>query len=223
MGHFYMFLCHNVFMKCGRLVAFLVCNLFIILLELVGLYLVFESIGIVALIYYTQLSNIFLLAAAVINAYSAIKALNNRKKCEISPVVWRILHAATSVTTVTFLVVVFVLSWMYGSLWYVLTAGSMLYTHTLCPLIALGTFIAFTPKCFIYADALKATYFTLIYGLIAIVLNVMHVLEGPYPFLYVYRQPLWATIAWVIGIFGGAYAIARLLLISKIKNKYPSV
>ncbi len=207
-------------MKRNRLVAFLVCNLFIILLELVGLYLVFESIGIVALIYYTQLSNIFLLVAAAINAYSAIKALNNRKKYEISPAVWRIFHAATSVTTVTFLVVVFVLSWMYGSLWYVLTAGSMLYTHTLCPLIALGTLIA--SKCFIYADALKATYFTLIYGLIAIILNVMHVLEGPYPFLYVYRQPLWATIAWVIGIFGGAYAVARLLLISKIKKIHQS-
>jgi hypothetical protein len=95
----------------------------------------------------------------------------------------------------------------------------MLYTHTLCPLIAFGTFIAFAPKCFKRIYALKATYFTFVYGLIAIILNYLRMLEGPYPFLYVYRQPLWATIAWIIGIIGGAYAIARLLLVKKIKSK----
>ena len=206
-------------MKRKQLTAFLICNILIVFFEIIGLYLVFKSIGAWGFIYYTQLSNMFLLVAAIINIYSTIKALNGGKKNEISATTWRIFHAAVSVTSVTFLVVVFVLSWMYNDLWHVLTAGSMLYTHTLCPLIAFGTFIAFAPKCFKRIDALKATYFTFLYGLIAIILNYLRILEGPYPFLYVYRQPLWATIAWIIGIIGGAYAIARLLLVKKIKSK----
>ena len=131
---------------------------------------------------------------------------------------WRIFHAAVSATTVTFLVVLLVLSWMYGDLWYILTAGSMLYTHTLCPLIALGTFIGFAPKGFKKVDAVKAISFTVIYGLIAIVLNIMRVLKGPYPFLYVYEQPVWATVFWVVTIISGAYALSRLILVGKIKK-----
>ena len=131
---------------------------------------------------------------------------------------WRIFHAAVSATTVTFLVVVLVLSWMYGDLWYILTAGSMLYTHTLCPLIALGTFIGFVPKEFKKVDAIKATSFTVIYGLIAIILNVMRVMKGPYPFLYVYEQPVWVTVFWIVTIISGAYVLSRLILVGKIKK-----
>ena len=132
---------------------------------------------------------------------------------------WRIFHAAVSATTVTFLVVVLVLSWMYGDLWYILTAGSMLYTHTLCPLIALGTFIGFAPKEFKKVDAIKATSFTVIYGLIAIILNVMRVMKGPYPFLYVYEQPVWVTVFWIVTIISGAYVLSRLILVGKIKKQ----
>ena len=101
----------------------------------------------------------------------------------------------------------------------VLTEGSMLYTHTLCPLIALGTFIGFAPKEFKKVDAIKAISFTVIYGLIAIILNVMRVMKGPYPFLYVYEQPVWVTVFWIVTIISGAYALSRLILVGKIKKQ----
>ena len=205
-------------MKRKQLKIFLFCNLLILVLELIGLYLIFSAVGVWGFIYYTELSNMFLLIAAAINIYETIKILKSNRKSDIPMTAWRIFHAAVSVTTVTFLVVLFVLSWMYNGLWYVLTAGSMLYTHTLCPLIALGTFITFAPKKFAPIDALKASSFTFIYGLIAIILNVLRVIEGPYPFLLVYRQPIWATIVWIISILGGAYVISRLLLEKKIKK-----
>ena len=36
-------------------------------------------------------------------------------------------------------------------------------------------------------------------------------MEGPYPFLMVYKQPVWASVLWLIAIPGGAYLIALLL------------
>ena len=193
-------------------------NLLVFVFELIGLCTVYGEVGERWLIYYTQLSNIFLLVAVFINIVGAVKCLALGRGDNLPMYAWRIFHAAVSATTVTFLVVLLVLSWMYGDLWYILTAGSMLYTHTLCPLIALGTFIGFAPKGFKKVDAVKATSFTVIYGLIAIVLNIMRVLKGPYPFLYVYEQPVLVTVFWVVTIISGAYALSRLILVGKIKK-----
>ena len=50
---------------------------------------------------------------------------------------------------------------------------------------------------------------TIFYAILAITLNIAKVWEGPYPFLLVYRNPLWQTIAYSIVILGGAVAISR--------------
>lgn len=201
-----------------KLFAFLICNLAIAILEAIGLISSFMQIGATALIYYTELSNIFLFLVSVINLIFGIRALKN-KKLAIPKTIWNLFHAAVSATTVTFLVVVFVLSWMYGDLLYVLTAGSMLYTHTLCPILAIISFIVFAPKIFSKKDAIHALSSTLAYAAVAITLNILHVWHGPYPFLFVYEQPIWASIAWSIGILLGAWGIARALIIDKIKKK----
>ena len=52
---------------------------------------------------------------------------------------------------------------------------------------------------------------TLLYGVVAIILNVLRVWHGPYPFLYVYEQPVWLTAVWVVVILGAAFLIALLL------------
>ncbi len=203
---------------CGKTIGFLCINLLVLVFELIGLCRVYAEIGNASLIYYTQLSNIFLLVAVCINIAESARSLTSGKGGNLPMYAWRVFHAAVSATTVTFLVVVLVLSLMYGNLWYVLTAGSMLYTHTLCPLIALGAFIGSAPKEFKKADAIKATSFTVIYGLITIVLNIMRVLKGPYPFLYVYEQPVWVTVFWIAAILGGACVLSRLILVRKIKK-----
>ena len=202
----------------GKTIGFLCINLLVLVFELIGLCRVYAEIGNACLIYYTQLSNIFLLVAVCINIAESARSLTSGKGGNLPMYAWRVFHAAVSATTVTFLVVVLVLSWMYGNLWYVLTAGSMLYTHTLCPLIALGAFLIFAPKMFSVKDVLRASSFTLIYGLIAIALNIMRVLKGPYPFLYVYEQPVWVTVFWIVTIISGAYVLSRLILVGKIKK-----
>lgn len=201
-----------------KLLAFLFCNLAIALFEAIGLISSFMQVGLNSLMFYTELSNIFLSLTALINIYFALRKLLN-KKASIPKAVWSLFHAAVSATTVTFLVVVFVLSWMVGDLFYVLAHGSMLYTHTLCPILAIISFLVFAPKIFSRKDSIRALSFTLAYAAVAITLNILRVWHGPYPFLFVYEQPIWASIAWSIGILLGAWGIARALIISKIKSK----
>lgn len=201
-----------------KLLAFLFCNLAIALFEAIGLISSFMQVGLNSLMFYTELSNVFLSLTALINIYFALRKLLN-KKASIPKAVWSLFHAAVSATTVTFLVVVFVLSWMVGDLFYVLAHGSMLYTHTLCPILAIISFLVFAPKIFSKKDSIRALSFTLAYAAVAITLNILRVWHGPYPFLFVYEQPIWASIAWSIGILLGAWGIARALIISKIKSK----
>ena len=184
-----------------KLKLFVIINATIAILELIGIGICFAEIGWSMLIFYTQLSNIFLLIAAIPNS------------------TFELFHAATSATTVTFLTVVFVLSWMYGDLIYILTAGSMLFTHTLCPILAIVSHFMFAPKAFTKKSALRAVVFTLAYAIVAVTMNILHVWHGPYPFLYIYEQPVITSIAWIIGMLASAYGISRLLLIGKIKSK----
>lgn len=53
---------------------------------------------------------------------------------------------------------------------------------------------------------------TACYAVIMIVLNILHMVDGPYPYLRVYNQPVYMSVLWCFIILGGAYAIARILL-----------
>lgn len=201
-----------------KLIAFLIINILIVIFEIIGLIITFSEIGLKALQYYTDLSNIFLLVSAVINSIFAIRSILN-KNVKIPKLAWNLFHASVSAATLTFLVVVFVLSWMYGDLLFVLTKSAMLYTHTICPLLGMICFAIFAPKIFTRKTALCVTGFTLLYALFAMTFNIARTWHGPYPFLYVYEQPIWASIAWGIGLLVGACGISRLLIIGKVRKK----
>jgi len=62
---------------------------------------------------------------------------------------------------------------------------------------------------------------TIIYAIISIILNILKVMDGPYLFLHVYNQPIYASVLWIIGILGGAYLIA--LGIKEIKKEFINV
>ena len=52
---------------------------------------------------------------------------------------------------------------------------------------------------------------TLVYALVLVILNLAKLVDGPYPFLKVYQQPVYMSCIWVLAILGGAYLIAALL------------
>ena len=168
--------------------------------------------------YYTQLSNLFLMITAIINIVFAAKVLAGKRKT--IPHFANILsYSAICTTTVTLLVVLFVLSWMVGDLVWILTSGSMIFTHTLCPILAIIMFVCLAPERLKKSDALLALMPTVAYAIVAMAMNIAHLWYGPYPFLLVYNQPIWASVAWTVGLLSGAYGIAYLLLLPNLKRK----
>ena len=59
--------------------------------------------------------------------------------------------------------------------------------------------------------------FTIAYAIVFITLNILKVYEGPYPFLMVYKQPVYMSIVWFILIVGGAFGIGKGIM--WIKNR----
>lgn len=200
----------------------LVLNLLIIFLEMIGFVFAFSNHGWSALIYYTELSNILLFVAAMFCVCYTVWDLQGQK-IKMPRYVPLLKYAATLSVAITFIVVITVLSWATKySLWTLLTQQSMLFHHTLCPILAILSFLFFEKYRFKKSDALIAMSFTLLYAVVAIFFNLIGELVGPYPFLMVYAQPWWASLLWCIVILGGAYALARLLRWAQKKLTMPA-
>ena len=129
-------------------------------------------------------------------------------------------YLTTTVLSITFLVVVLVLSPMTGPMgWYILLfTGTFRVTHLLVPLCSFVSFLFFEDASTLRRqDAGLAFLATFLYALVMIILNLFRVTEGPYPFLRVYDQSLLASAVWLAVILGGAYGIGFGLLSCKRK------
>ncbi|MDD3214227.1 MAG: hypothetical protein PHY64_11165, partial [Eubacteriales bacterium] len=198
----------------GRRAALLILNAAIILLELQGLRLSVQAFGVSLVQFYTQDSNLLALAASLTLVFALLK---NGKDGSIPKWVSLFNYMAACCLAVTFVVVVCVLSPMEGEGGYtvMLLSGSMLYHHLLCPVLMLFSFVVLEPAPSPARKyALVALAPTAIYAAAAIALNLVGVLDGPYPFLHVTTQPVYESVLWFAVILGGAYAIARLVLIA---------
>lgn len=200
----------------------LIFNLTIIILEIIALFLTIKSHDLELFQYYTDNSNIFALIVCVIFLVFNIICLF--KKGYVIPK-WVIIlkFSAVCCLLVTFFITVFVLSPLGGieGFMHLMFYNAMFYHHLICPILAFVSFVFFERN---FNLTFKSTFFalipTLIYGLIMLTLNIVKIIEGPYPFLYVYFQPWWATVLWMIAIVVLSYLIACFVYIcSKTKRK----
>ena len=102
-------------MKKNRLKIYLIINIAIAIMEVIGLTMATLNRRGTTFQYYTQLSNLFLLVTSIMNIVYAIKVLTGKHK-SIPRIVNVFSYSAICTTTVTLLVVLFVLSWMVGDL-----------------------------------------------------------------------------------------------------------
>jgi len=59
-----------------------------------------------------------------------------------------------------------------------------------------------------------------LYAVPVLILNIAKIMYGPYPFLYVYEQPIWMTCIWIIVILAMAALLSFLLYLpAKIRRK----
>ena len=187
-------------------------NIIIIVLEIIGLIVYIKKTKTLSIEFYTIDSNILMLVASSIYTYYI---LQNKKIPEWLNI---LKHMAVLGLSITFLVVIFILAPMskfnYGML---LFKDSMLYQHTLCPILAFISFIFFEKNTMKKDHLLYTMMFTIIYSVVIIICNILHIIKGPYQFLYIYEQPIYMSILWIVLIDGGAYLLSKGLY--KIKKR----
>lgn len=184
----------------------------ILVFEAVGFSIALAHQGIGIFVYYTQLSNLLLMIATGLYLIYLLRRIFGGKH-QIPRWVEILKFQATIGVTLTFVVSVALLSWMTGwGLQRILTSGAMLYHHTICPLLAVASFIFFE-KYNIRRGAEIAWGITptILYAAVAIVANAARFFEGPYPFLMVYRQPVFMSVFWCALILGCVWGIALVL------------
>lgn len=192
-------------------------NASLIALELVGAAVGFASGGVPKFKYYTILSNVFALVSSIAFLVSYLKRGGKFKH-----IAGLMRYFASCCLAVTFLTVVFVLVPMavpHGTAAEVLYKGPQLYHHILCPILACLSFI-FIEQGIVPDKRLAALACapTLLYAVVFIILNLLRVTRGPYPFLHVYEQPWFLSVIWFILI--GGVAIGSSLLIGKLKKLF---
>ena len=192
----------------------IIINTLIVILEIVGLICTYSFNHRIGIEYYTEDSNILGLISSLL---LVIFLVNNKK---IPKWLKLFKYSTTICLTVTFIVVIFILAPMYNFNYvYLLFHNELLYHHLLCPILSIITFIYFDDLGMLdKKDSLLGLSLTLIYAVVLIILNIAKFIEGPYPFLYVYKQSIVVSIIWFIIIIGLSYFIAYIL--RKLYQKY---
>ena len=198
----------------AKLKAALAVNLLIVILEILAFSRSLPVYGMRIFVYYTEDSNLLSLIASIVFAASAGLALRNGK--DSVPVSVRTLrYVATCCLTVTFLTVTFVFAPMIGKggIRKMLLSGAMLFTHLLCPVAAVLSFLLLEHRPVLMKKTVWIALIpTVLYAAVAVLLNILRVWKGPYMFLLVYEQPVWASVLWGIMILSGAYFVGKGLL-----------
>lgn len=184
----------------------LIINIIILTLTLLSFAKTFFLEHSIAVEYYTNDSNILALISSLLFIIFYKKEKDFVKD---------IRFLATSCLTVTFLVVIFVLCPMYSFNYKLLMFTDIyLVFHTIVPILSIFSYIVLENGS---SKKYLCLIFTMIYAIILIILNILNLIKGPYPFLMVTTQNPLVTILWGIIIIGGSHIIE--ILVNRLNKK----
>lgn len=188
----------------------------IIILEIIGGIMSTKMLPIEQFMFYTQNSNYFLLLSTLIWVVYLVRYL--RSGIQVPHFVFLLKYMATCMVALTFIVAMLVLGPMFGNIPFLMFGGIALYFHTLCPILAILDFLLFERgQQWQMKHVWLAMVPTTAYAVLAIVLNLCRIWHGPYPFLYVYENPVWVSCIWAVVIPGAALLLATIL---RLGNHY---
>ncbi len=178
-----------------------------------------ENVGMLRM--FTNDGNIFTAAAALICGIYCIyctiknKDLNSRVIYSL-----RLMSAVSEV--IIFFIVAAVL--MPMGMKFLLTGYSMIILHAIAPMITVVSFLTLDKRPL---KSGKTEYLyggvpVLVYGVIVLILCIAKIWTGnmiPYPFFRVYDNPLWLTVAALVGIVCATFGISLALDRTKRKIK----
>lgn len=191
----------------------IIVNMALIILGLIGFIETIKILGKFDIKYYTLDSNLLAIVVELLYLYFVVVEEKIPRWLQL------LKYVVVLSLVITFIVVVLVLvpmdNYRYG---YYLFYSSQLYYHTLCPILAFISFMFLENYSYEKKDRFYALSFTIIYAIIAIVLNLIGVINGPYPFLKIRLNPWYVSIMWLVVILGMAYLLSNLLYYLKKKT-----
>ena len=179
----------------------IIIHILIIILEIIGFIRAINHDGRIAIEFYTDLSNLMALITSVL--YLIFYKKDNK-------IINNLYFITTTMLTITMLVIIFVLGPMYNFdyKWLILQ-GSHLIMHLICPLLFVFVYLFHKKR---NDNKYLPVMVTIIYGITLIILNLLKVVDGPYPFLKVYNQSILISILWGIILISVSYIISILLI-----------
>ncbi|MDO4996845.1 MAG: hypothetical protein Q4E69_06660 [Bacilli bacterium] len=201
-------------MKLSKRNVAIALNILLVICEIWAFVVTFQEMGKLTPMYYTEESNFLAMISSILFVFFALT------KKEIPKWVSYLKYMATIGLTLTILVVIFILCPQNGNNYvYMLFYKSLFIHHFAGPILYFILFVFLEGnKISTVKENFIGMIFTLIYGAIIMPLNIMKVIEGPYPFLMVYKQPVWASILWVAFLLSFAYMIG--FVIRKLSCKF---
>lgn len=195
----------------------IIFNLIIVIFEIVGVVLSVKRHGAKVFLFYTENSNYFAGLVSFIFCATGIVSLKKNKRIDDWVCVLRF------VSTVCLLVTLVVVSCVFIPMFPktaegMLLKNSNLYEHFLCPVLSLLSFLFFENNF-----KLSKKYFwwalfpTVIYGVLIVLFNVLKIVKGPYPFLFVYEIKWWICALFLLGILLIAATLDFILFVSHNK------
>jgi hypothetical protein len=189
-----------------------VLSVLFILLEVAAIITTIISVGKIQIEFYTEDSNIFALIVTIIYSYY----LFSNKKV---PKLVNILRLSSlAMLMITFLTVSLVLVPIYRMDLSFAYWGPNFFYHLVCPILFFINYTFVSKKEeFSTKDLFISTTPTIIYGIIVTTMNVIVKGYGPYPFLYVYEQPVYLSVLWILIFFMTNLVIT--ICLSKLSKK----
>lgn len=183
-----------------KLILAIILNFIIFILEIIGAVLSIQRHGILAFTFYTENSNYYALFVSLIFCIGGIVAVIRQDY--LYHWIHTLRFISTVCLTITFIIAVFVLMpFRPNMVPFMLFEGSSLYQHLLCPLLSLFSFLVLeNQKPFSRNVIIYAIIPTIVYGVTCIILNILKVITGPYPFFYVYQIPWYVCVVSILGI-----------------------
>lgn len=194
----------------------IITNILLVLLETIGLIITYIVNKKIPIEYYTELSNIFSLIITIIYLYYLF---NNKK---ITKLIQLLKYTSVLCLTITFIIVIFVLAPMdnFNYKWFLFN-GDFIFYHFLCPILSFISFM-FIEKYdkFTFKDNIRSLYPTFIYSIVLVILNIIGLITGPYPFLEVRNNSIITSLIWFIILISFMFGLSNLLTYLKNKTRY---
>lgn len=203
----------------NRLIIALVLNLLIVFLEAFALFGTFfnndGSFNWEFFQYYTHYSNVFVFLSSIYVSLELMKEILSSSGERTSYLSRLFKYMSSSMITLTFLVVIFVLVPSNGFRdWkFYLFKKNFIFEHLVCPILSiLGITVFGDYRDFALKETVLASVPTAFYAVVITILNLTGTIEGPFTFAMVYKQSWYVSVFWFVGLVGGSMGIAYGLL-----------